>query len=117
MAPWNRGSRGAMDDREVRLLVGRTLAQDRSAGERAEAFGELVRRFQDVAYAAAFAALGDAGEAEDAVQEAFLVAWQELDRLQEPAAFPGWLRRIVRTRCTRRLRAPGPPLRPLEIAE
>jgi RNA polymerase sigma factor (sigma-70 family) len=106
-----------MGEREIRGLVGRVLAADAPVRERSAAFGELVRRYQDVAYASAFGILGDEGQAEDAVQEAFLVAWQQLHRLQDTAAFPGWLRQIVRTRCTRRLRSRGVAVRSLEAAD
>lgn len=62
------------------------------------AFSNLVRRFQDMAFACAFAGTGDDSLAADITQEAFLKAWRNLDQLANPAAFPGWLRQIVR-RC------------------
>ena len=34
-------------------------------------------------------------DAEDALQDAFIKIFQKLPELQEPAAFPGWVRRIV----------------------
>jgi RNA polymerase sigma factor (sigma-70 family) len=68
---------------------------------RHEAFGELVRRFQDMAYGYALGMLGDSDLAEDVAQEAFLTAYQKLGQLREPKAFPGWLRRIVFTQCNR----------------
>jgi RNA polymerase sigma factor (sigma-70 family) len=45
--------------------------------------------------------LDDRHLAEDAVQEAFLTAITRLEDLRAPAAFPGWLRQIVRTHATR----------------
>src|SRR5262245_49705481 len=39
--------------------------------------------------------------ARDACQEAFLLAWRRLPALREPAAFGGWLKRLVRTQCSR----------------
>src|SRR5262245_62625237 len=39
--------------------------------------------------------------ARDVCQEAFLVAWRRLPALREPAAFGGWLKRLVRTQCSR----------------
>ncbi|MBI3970800.1 MAG: sigma-70 family RNA polymerase sigma factor [Chloroflexi bacterium] len=68
------------------------------------AFGELVRRFQDMAYAAAYAFLGDHHRAQDAAQEAFLAAFVDLPHLREPAAFPGWFRQIVLRQCGRQVR-------------
>ena len=63
------------------------------------AFSELVRRYQDVAFASAYARLGDRQLAEDAVQEAFLTAFRQLDQLRNEAAFPAWLRSIVHRQC------------------
>jgi DNA-directed RNA polymerase specialized sigma24 family protein len=60
-----------------------------------EAFTQIVCRFQAMAYGYAYAILGDLILAEDAAQEAFLEAHRKLDNLREPAAFPGWFRRIV----------------------
>jgi len=82
-----------------------------------EAFGELVRRFQDMAYGCAYAVLGDFHLAEDAAQEAFLEAYRSLSSLSEPKAFPGWLRRIVLRRCNRITRRKSLPTAPIEAAE
>jgi RNA polymerase sigma-70 factor, ECF subfamily len=65
------------------------------------AFGILVRRYQDQALRTAYSLLGAYAGAEDAVQEAFLLAWQHLHQLKSASAFPTWLRRIVRTECER----------------
>ena len=72
-----------------------------SISVRHEAFAELVLRFQDMAFACAYAVLGDAYLAEDVAQDAFVVAWQKLDQLHEPKAFPGWFKRIVLSQCNR----------------
>src|SRR3712207_4975148 len=69
-----------------------------------EAFGHVVERFQDMAYAVAFATVGDTHLAEDAAQEAFIEAYLCLPKLCEPAAFPGWFRRIVVKRADRLIR-------------
>lgn len=68
------------------------------------AFTELVRRFQDMAVGYAFAVLGDFHRAEDAAQEAFVQVLDDLHALREPAAFAGWLRRIVFKHCGRHTR-------------
>ncbi len=62
-----------------------------------EAFGRLVRATQAMAYAVARGVLRDSSLAEDAAQEAYLRAFRRLRDLEEPAAFVGWLRRIVIT--------------------
>lgn len=82
-------------------LVTQAQAPDANRAQRHAAFGELVVRFQDMAYGYACAILGDAHLAQDVAQEAFIAAYQNLDQLREPKAFPGWLRRIVFTRCNR----------------
>src|SRR3990170_1244019 len=73
-------------------LVIRSQAGDRSA------FEVLVRRYLRSAYAVALAELADARDAEDAVQDSFITALERLDDCRDPAAFAGWLRRIVRNR-------------------
>jgi DNA-directed RNA polymerase specialized sigma24 family protein len=82
-------------------LVTQAQASDASQTQRHAAFGELVVRFQDMVYGYAYAILGEAHLAQDAAQEAFIAAYQNLSQLREPKAFPGWLRRIVFTRCNR----------------
>jgi RNA polymerase sigma-70 factor (ECF subfamily) len=62
-----------------------------------EAYGQLVRVTQSMAFAVALRVLRESAVAEDAVQHAYLRAFRRLDDLQEPAAFSGWLRRIVIT--------------------
>src|SRR5215471_10559669 len=62
-----------------------------------DAFAEIVRRTQTMAFAVAVGVLRDGVSAQDAVQEAYLVAFRRLADLDEPAAFLGWLRRIVIT--------------------
>ena len=70
----------------------------------ANAFGEIVARFQSMAVAIAFGMLGDAHLAQDAAQDAFIDAYLSLGLLREPAAFPGWFRRIVVRHADRQLR-------------
>src|SRR5262245_18844109 len=62
-----------------------------------EAYGQLVQATQPMAYGVATSVLRDPAVAQDAVQHAYLRAFKRLPDLQEPAAFPGWLRRIVIT--------------------
>lgn len=69
------------------------------------AWAELVGRFQDTAVALAVGGVGLA-DAEDAAQEAFVLAFRNLGALRDPEAFPGWMGRLVRTACARRRRRP-----------
>ncbi|MEW6751256.1 MAG: sigma-70 family RNA polymerase sigma factor [Candidatus Latescibacterota bacterium] len=92
-----------------------TLVTRAQRGER-RAFGDLVQRFQDMAVGYAFSVLGDWHRAEDAAQEAFVRAYLDLAALREPAAFAGWLRRIVFARCRRGTRGKCLDVVPLERA-
>src|SRR5512138_442427 len=81
-----------------------------------DAFGELVRRFQDMAHGYAYSILGDFHLAQDAAQEAFVDAYYKLNALREPAAFPGWFRRIVFKHCDRMTRRKEVATVPLDEA-
>ena len=87
--------------RDTRTLISLATQPDGPLADKQEAFGEIVTRFQDMAYGCAYAVLNDFYLAQDAAQEAFITAWQKLDQLREPDAFPGWFRRIVLTECNR----------------
>ena len=93
---------------ELAVLVNRTLGGDLTA------YAGLVRRFQDMALGYAYSLVGDFHLAEDAAQEAFLGAYLDLATLREPAAFPGWFRRIVYKHCDRITRRKGASLVPLD---
>jgi RNA polymerase sigma-70 factor, ECF subfamily len=69
-------------------------------------FEPLVRRYEGRALAVAEGYLGDADDAADAVQEAFVKAFRTLDRLQEGSGFGPWFRTILRNHCLDRLRSP-----------
>jgi RNA polymerase sigma-70 factor, ECF subfamily len=64
----------------------------RAGGGDVRAFVELTRRFQNFAFGSALALVRDFQQAEDVVQDAFVAAWSALPTLDDPAAFPGWLR-------------------------
>ena len=61
----------------------------------AQAFGELVRRYQAGTVNVVYRLCGDPALAEDAAQEAFLRAWQHLDRYNARYTFRSWLYRIA----------------------
>lgn len=66
-----------------------------------EAFTHLVTagfpRLKGVAYLV----LRDADRAEDAVQEALVLAWQDLRALRDPDAWDAWIRRVLIRTCYR----------------
>jgi RNA polymerase sigma-70 factor (ECF subfamily) len=72
----------------------------------AGALGGLLERHRAPLYASALSILGERAEAQDAVQDAYLVALQRLDDLRDPAAAAGWLHAIVRNASLMRLRRP-----------
>jgi RNA polymerase sigma factor (sigma-70 family) len=78
------------------------------------AFGEVIERYQNMAFAVAYTRLSDVHLAEDAVQEAFIEAYLNFQKLVEPAAFPGWLRTIICRQCTRITRSKRVATTPLE---
>ncbi len=102
---------------EIRELVMRAMDSGSNRAEHQAAYGDLVSRFQDMAYAYAYSILGDFHLAQDAAQEAFVQAWQDLTDLREPAAFAGWLRRIVFKHCDRIRRRVHGQSAPLEAAD
>ena len=70
------------------------LAMRARSGDR-DAFSALVTLHQRAARRVAVAALGNPSDADEAVQDACLVAWRRIDRLDDPAAFRSWLLRIT----------------------
>jgi RNA polymerase sigma-70 factor (ECF subfamily) len=59
------------------------------------AFGELVERHRLAVYRAALAALRSPADAEDAAQDAFLLAYRRLDSFRGDASFKTWLLSIA----------------------
>jgi RNA polymerase sigma factor (sigma-70 family) len=70
----------------------------------AASLGILLERYRVALYALALRILGHGPQAQDAVQDTFLIALGNIDRLREPEAVGGWLRGILRNVCLRRLR-------------
>jgi RNA polymerase sigma-70 factor (ECF subfamily) len=69
------------------------------------ALGTLLERHRSGMQAVALSLLGYSPEAQDAVQEAMLIALQRLGELREPSAVGSWLRAIVRNACRMHLRS------------
>ena len=99
-----------MDIGSIESLVLRAREGDENA------FGVIVRRFQDMAVGYGYSILRDFQLAEDAAQEAFFEAYRNLEKLREPAAFPGWFRRIVFKQCDRLIRGKSIATIPLDAA-
>jgi RNA polymerase sigma-70 factor (ECF subfamily) len=71
------------------------------------AFAELVRAHEEVAFRLAYVIVGDASEAEDAVQDALVKAWRALGRFRRGSPFRPWLLRIVANEARNRRRSSG----------
>lgn len=72
---------------------------------RTDAFGLLVRKYQDRLYRTMIALVGSREDAQDVVQDAFVRAFQNLDSFRGNAAFYTWLYRIaLNTASSRRRR-------------
>lgn len=91
----------------------RDLAMQARRGE-AEAFGELVRRYQVSVFNVCYRLLGERREAEDLAQEAFLRAYQRLETFDADRAFGPWIRRVAANACLNRLEGPAPADLPLD---
>src|SRR5690349_17935437 len=84
-----RGAVGLESDRD---LVARVLGGDR------ESFGVLVGRYEHAVFAVALKVLGDRQAAEDAAQDAFVAAYENLGRLADAGTFGAWVLVIARNR-------------------
>ncbi|MEZ6141590.1 MAG: sigma-70 family RNA polymerase sigma factor [Zavarzinella sp.] len=74
---------------EVNDLVLRAQTGDR------EAYGELVKRFQNAVFAMALDRVNNVVDAQELTQEVFVHAMRKLPQLRDPRCFAGWLRRIT----------------------
>jgi RNA polymerase sigma-70 factor (ECF subfamily) len=78
------------------------------ASDRAAAFTYLLDRTLDRSFRLAAVILGNRAEAEDAVSDAALRAWQHVGSLRDPARFDAWFSRIVVNVCRDRLHGRRP---------
>jgi RNA polymerase sigma-70 factor (ECF subfamily) len=81
-------------------LIDRTIRGDSSA------FNELVARYGQAVYRAALAALGSTADAEDVMQDAFVLAFRKLRYFRHDASFKTWLLRITWRRALRLRQSP-----------
>jgi RNA polymerase sigma-70 factor (ECF subfamily) len=79
---------------EGRPLDDQALVERARTGD-VNAYEALVQQYQQLAYRVAYQVTGDAADAEDAAQEAFVNAYYALGRFRPGAPFKPWLCRIV----------------------
>jgi RNA polymerase sigma-70 factor (ECF subfamily) len=72
----------------------------------AEAFASLVTHLRSLVVGLCFAEMGDWDAADDCAQEVFVRLHTRLGTLREVAAFPAWLRTVVRHVCASERRRP-----------
>ena len=92
-----------MDSRYTDLTNEIKAAEAAAAGSK-EAFCELYGKYRDRLYRYALYRLGDPSDAEDAVSECVLAAWQGLPGLRKPEAFGSWIFRILHACCAKRIK-------------
>lgn len=80
------------------VIVERALTGD------AEAFGELVRRWERRIFALTYGMLGHEEDARDATQETFIAAFRNLRGFRGEAKVSSWLHRIAVNQCISRQR-------------
>jgi len=86
-------------DRDDAVLVRQAREGD------TDAFGALATRYQHVMYTAALRMLGDAEDARDVTQDAFVKAYRQLATFDANFKFFSWMYRIVINECFNLIRA------------
>lgn len=79
------------------------IVEDALRGD-ADAFGEIVRRWERRIYALAYGMLGREEDARDATQETFIAAFRNLRGFRGEAKVSSWLHRIAVNQCITRQR-------------
>src|SRR5215207_5855862 len=74
------------------------LVQAAQRGDQA-AFVDLISMRGDRLFAIAYRILRDVDRAEDALQDALVIAWRDLRTLRDPDRFDAWMHRVVTNVC------------------
>jgi RNA polymerase sigma factor (sigma-70 family) len=93
--------------RPLELTREESQVVEQAQGGDARAFGVLVQRYQEAAFHLAYVIVGEAHEAEDVAQDAFVKAYFGLPRFRVDAPFRPWLMQIVANEARNRRRAAG----------
>ncbi len=75
-----------------------------AVSENAEAFGEIVKRWERKIFALCYGMLNREADACDAAQETFIAAYKNLSRFRGEAKVSSWLHRIAVNQCLTRQR-------------
>jgi RNA polymerase sigma-70 factor (ECF subfamily) len=100
---------GVIMPRHVRARQGTAAADDAALIERSrrgetEAFESLMAKYANLVGSIAYNIIGDVHVAGDITQDTFLKVYRNLENLEDPRRFKGWLCSIVRTTCVDYLR-------------
>jgi len=79
-------------------MVDRDLVEAAQRGDQS-AFVDLVHSRGDRLFAIAHRILRDVDRAEDALQDALVIAWRDLPSLRDPDRFDYWLQRVLTNTC------------------
>ena len=81
-----------------RMLIEQSIAHDRKAQH------EIYKKYAKAMYNICLRILNDSAEAEDALQEAFLKAFRNLEGFSGESTLGAWLKRIVVNQCLNQLK-------------
>lgn len=96
-----------IESSESRLGVDARILIEQARQGDLDAFGEVLRAHQADALRLAYVVTGQASDAEDAVQEAFVKAWRALASFDSNRPFRPWLLKIVANEAKMRRRSAG----------
>ncbi len=105
--PRTRNGRSAVRDDDKAQNDSLERWVERAQAGEVEAFEELYHRHVGRVYALCLRMSGDAREAEELTQDAFVRAWEKLDGFQGRSAFSSWLHRLTVNVVLMRWRAKG----------
>jgi RNA polymerase sigma-70 factor (ECF subfamily) len=84
--------------RNREVAVDEDLVEAARSGDR-DAYVDLITTRIDHLFTIAHGILGDFDRAEDALQDALVIAWRDLRGLRDPGRFDAWLRRLLIHEC------------------
>ncbi|ERI07814.1 Sigma-70 region 2 [Aneurinibacillus aneurinilyticus ATCC 12856] len=86
------------DTMDIEFVVNRVKSGDK------QAYAILIRKFEKKIYTYCYCILKSREEAEDALQEIFIKAYQDIDRYEERETFSAWLYKIAYHHCLDQIR-------------
>ena len=82
-----------LEDRDTTILVKQAIGGDETS------YKALYAKYAKAMYNICIRLLNHNSDAEDVLQESFIIAFRKLRELKDPSTFGGWLRRIVINQC------------------